>query len=288
MNNITRAGLTILSLALIQPSFADGHKQHSATTLDQVLSSQSDEVKARYDARKPKETLEFFEVKPGDAVVEASPGGGWYTQILIPYLGDHGKVLAVDYDLGVWAGAGRDAEFIEKRKEWPTTFANMKSEWGIEGGAELTAASFGGFDESLNGTFDKVLFIRALHLTAQHEAKGGFLTKAMKESFALLKPGGIMGVVQHAAREDRSDEWANGNNGYLKQSAVIALATSVGFELVDTSDMHANEKDQADEGDFVWRLPPALSTSKDDPELKAKMEAIGESNRMTLKFKKPM
>ena len=288
MNNVTRVGLIIAGLALMQPTYADGHGEHSATPLDAVLAAQPSETQARYDARKPKETLMFFDVKPGDAVVEASPGGGWYTQILLPYLGENGKLLAVDYDSGVWAAAGRDEEFIQNRKNWPDTFAKMKDEWGIEGGAQLSAASFGNIDPSLNGTFDKVLFVRALHLTARFEADGGYLTKAMKEAFELLKPGGIMGVVQHAAREDRSDEWADGSNGYLKASAVTAVASSVGFELVDSSDMHANEKDQADEGDFVWRLPPALSTSKEDPELKAKMEAIGESNRMTLKFKKPI
>lgn len=103
----------------------------------------------------------------------------------------------------------------------------------------------------------------------------------------MLKPGGILGVVQHEAREDRSDEWADGNAGYLKQSFIVEAATKAGFELVDSSDINNNELDQAKSGDIVWRLPPGLANSKEDPGLAAQMNAIGESNRMTLKFRKP-
>jgi predicted methyltransferase len=137
------------------------------------------------------------------------------------------------------------------------------------------------------GTADAVLFIRALHNLARFESKGDYMTKAIQAAYKVLKPGGIVGVVQHEARNDRPDDWANGDNGYLKKRAVIAAMQAAGFEFIDESDVNANEKDQADVGDFVWRLPPSLNGAGEDEELKAKMEAIGESNRMTLKFRKP-
>jgi predicted methyltransferase len=95
-----------------------------------------------------------------------------------------------------------------------------------------------------------------------------------------------VGVVQHQARDEMPDEWAGGQNGYLKDDFVIAVMQEAGFEFVGMNDINSNEKDQPSDSDIVWRLPPSLATSKEDPELKAAMEAIGESNRMTLKFRK--
>ena len=104
----------------------------------------------------------------------------------------------------------------------------------------------------------------------------------------MLKPGGIVGVVQHHAPDTASDEWANGSRGYLKKGFVIAQMQAAGFEFVASSDVNANSNDQPGAEDVVWRLPPSLRGAKDDAELTAKMLAIGESNRMTLKFRKPL
>ena len=104
----------------------------------------------------------------------------------------------------------------------------------------------------------------------------------------MLKPGGVVGIVQHEARDDRSDEWADGSSGYLKKSFVVAAMQKAGFTLIDDSDLNANPKDQAKEGDIVWRLPPTYAGAKDDEARKAEMSAIGESNRMTLLFRKPL
>ncbi|MFM7784669.1 MAG: methyltransferase, partial [Gammaproteobacteria bacterium] len=109
---------------------------------------------------------------------------------------------------------------------------------------------------------------------------------ALADIRTLLKPGGIVGVEAHRAPESAPDAWASGEQGYVKQSAVIAAFQTAGFELVGSSEMNANPKDQPTEQDSVWRLPPSLATSKDDPELRAAMQAIGESDRMTLKFRK--
>ena len=114
------------------------------------------------------------------------------------------------------------------------------------------------------------------------------MTKALGDMMTLLKPGGHVGVVQHRAPEDSPDEWATGDNGYVKQSAIVAAFEAAGFELAASSEVNANPKDQPTSDDFVWRLPPTLATSREDEELKAEMEAIGESDRMTLLFRKPM
>ena len=141
--------------------------------------------------------------------------------------------------------------------------------------------------EKYHGTADVVFFPRVLHNLANFESKGGFLTTALADAFTALKPGGTFGVVQHHARDDMSDEFADGSHGYLKKSFVIAQAEAAGFEFVAESDINANPKDQPTEEDIVWRLPPTFATSEDNEELRAEYAAVGESNRMTLKFRKP-
>jgi predicted methyltransferase len=141
--------------------------------------------------------------------------------------------------------------------------------------------------ESMKGQADAVLFIRALHNLARFEGQGGFLTAALQDAWDALKPGGILGVVQHRAPDDMTDEWASGEHGYLKQDWLTRRLEQAGFEFVGSSDVNRNGNDQPGPDDVVWRLPPTLMTSREDPDLRARMEAIGESDRMTLKFRKP-
>ncbi|MDH3589632.1 MAG: methyltransferase, partial [Gammaproteobacteria bacterium] len=136
------------------------------------------------------------------------------------------------------------------------------------------------------GRADAVLFIRALHNLSRFEDQDGFLTSALADTHRVLKPGGILGVVQHQAPDGLPDDWADGSHGYLKKDALIARIETVGFKLLAASDINANPLDQPTEEDVVWRLPPTLITSRENEELKAQMEAIGESNRMTLRFRK--
>lgn len=261
----------------------------NAASLDAVLAVQGDGAKKRYPYRHPKETLQFFGIEPGMTVVEVLPGGGWYTKILLPYLGGEGTVIGADYPLGLWGNFSfMTPERLEAKKTWVTDWVASASEWKTDNSASLTAFQLSAMPEPIQGTADAVLFIRALHNLHRFEGKGGYLTAAIADSFAVLKPGGILGVVQHHGAEDQPDAWANGDNGYLKQSRVIALMTSAGFEFVAESAINSNPKDQAVEGDAVWRLPPSISGSKDDPVKKAAAQAIGESNRMTLKFRKPI
>ena len=256
--------------------------------LAEVLAAQPEDVQARYVYRHPYETLDYFGVIPGDVVVEALPGGGWYTKILSAYIGPEGKVVGVDYSRDLFPLFGFFSEEQLKAKEtWKEDWVAGTAEWGIEDGAPISAFVFGDMPEQMKGTADTVLFIRALHNLARFEGQGGFLTMALQNAFDVLKPGGIVGVVQHQARDEMPDDWAGGQNGYLKDDFVIRVMTEAGFEFAGMIDVNFNEKDQPTTEDLVWRLPPTLLGTRDNPELKAEREAIGESNRMTLKFRKP-
>ncbi len=141
--------------------------------------------------------------------------------------------------------------------------------------------------DEIRGTVDVVFFPRVLHNLANFEDEGGYLTAALADAYAALKPGGTFGVVQHQARDDMPDEWADGSKGYLKKDFVIKSIEAAGFEFVAESAINENERDRPTIDDIVWRLPPSYVTAGDDPELKAQFDAIGESHRMTLKFRKP-
>lgn len=256
--------------------------------LDKVLAAQDDETKARYGARHPKETLEFFGVKPGMTVIEGLPGGGWYSKILVDYIGEDGQLIGANYAWSMFPLFGFfGEERLAELKTWEADWPKEAAEWGGEYAAPVSAFSFGTMPDSLNGTADAVLMIRALHNLNRFESEGEYLTKALSDIHAALKSGGVLGVVQHQAPADAPDEWANGSAGYLKKDYLIGRLEEAGFEFVAESDINQNPKDHPTTDDVVWRLPPSLATSRENPLLKAEMEAIGESNRMTLKFRKP-
>lgn len=257
-------------------------------SLDQLLGEQSEETKMRYQFRHPKETLEFFGIEPGMTVVEVLPGGGWYSQILVPYLGKEGRLIGVDYDTDMWQNfEWVNEEFLETRRQWPNEFTGKAAGWGGDNAAQVSAYTVSEIPEDLNGSVDAVLFIRALHNMYRFEDQGQHLTRMLEKTKQLLKPGGIVGIVQHQASEDKTDEWADGSRGYIKQSLLRTRMEQAGFEFVSESAINANPADQPGEDDIVWRLPPSLNTSKDNEEMKQQFEKIGESNRMTLLFRKP-
>lgn len=259
-----------------------------AERLAQILQSQPAEVQARYVWRHPQETLQFFGVVPEMNVVEALPGEGWYTKILLPYLGQDGALIGANYSADMYAKFGIfPPEFMEAQKTWTTTWVADANTWCTEDCAVVSAFVFGDLPDAFKGTAQAVLFIRALHNLARFNADGGYLNTALKNAYDILEPGGIVGIVQHQAPEDSSAEFADGSHGYLKKSDVIKFMEAAGFEFVAESPINENPKDQPGPDDIVWRLPPSLATSKDNPELAAQMNAIGESNRMTLKFRKP-
>nr|WHW29776.1 putative Methyltransferase [uncultured bacterium] len=279
--------VTLVVAVLLLSGCQAVHKAASPDDFAGAINARTAEDRARDIYRHPAETLAFFGIEPGMTVVEVLPGGGWYSKIIAPYLGPDGTLHAVNYADEMWDmfgffSADRIAERQQQMDNWATAVADYG---GNPEGA--TGGSFGRIDPSLQGSVDAVLFIRALHNLNRFEERAGTRSAALAEVYQLLKPGGIVGVVQHQAPESADDRWAVGQNGYLKRSAVIDMFERAGFELVATSALNENFKDQPSAGDFVWRLPPSLRNSEDNPAQRADMLAIGESNRMTLKFIKP-
>jgi len=227
---------------------------------------------ARDRYRHPVETLDFFEVDPNDTVVEIWPGGGWYTEILAPYLASGGgKLYLAAPD---WGRSG-----IDKLKA-----ADPKLYGSIE------VVDFPVFDGQAarvpDGTADVVLTFRNVHnwrMGYRRDDKQDYSAEAFRQIYAMLKPGGILGVVDHRLPET-ADAERERTSGYIKVSTVRALAEAAGFRLAAQSEINANPKDTADWPEGVWTLPPVLTLKDKDRD---RYLAIGESDRMTLKFVKP-
>lgn len=257
-----------------------------ATPLDKILASRSAEEIARDQYRNPADTLTFFKIEPGMTVAEALPGGGWYSKILAEYLGSDGALYGVNYVDDMWERFGFfSPEDIQNAIESTAKFPSLISEF-TDNGISTKGFTFGTVPADLVGTVDRVLFIRALHNLNRFENDAQTMSQALKASSKMLKPDGLVGVVQHRLQEDAPAEGSDGSRGYLKQSDLIKSFENAGFELVAASEINANPKDRPSAKDIVWRLPPTLNGTKDNPELKAKVMAIGESDRMTLLFKK--
>ena len=230
---------------------------------------------ARDAARHPYETLTFFGIKPTYTVVELSPGGGWYTEILAPYLRDKGQlILAGDDPTSATAYFQRSAARMkEKLAALPAVYDRAE--------VAVFAAGAGKLNYAKPGSADLVLTFRNVHNWIGH---GEEKTQAVfKSAFTALKPGGTFGLVEHrlpaAAKQDEK-----ASSGYVHQAYVIRMAESVGFKLAASSEVNANPKDTADHEGGVWSLPPTYGLKDKD---RARFEAIGESDRMTLKFVKP-
>lgn len=277
-----------LLIACAAPLVSAGISDDQRERLETVLADQPDEHKARQPSRNPADTLAFFGITPGMTVVEVLPGGGWYSRVLSAYLGKEGTLIGADYPLDLWPAIGYDGEeFLANRRTWPETWPEQAGEWQSVDGAQLIGQRIGSIDTEHDATADAVLFIRALHHLNRVENRGGFRSAALSDTWSVLKPGGVVGVVQHMAPPGWSDAWADGSRGYMNRDAVIRHFESMGFEVADQSDVNRNPKDEPGMDEIVWRLPPSLQTSRDDPDLRSRYEAIGESNRMTLLFRKP-
>ncbi len=263
----------------------------SAGRLADVLRAQSEEVRRRYRHRHPQETIEFFGIEPGMVVVEGLPGGGWYTKLLLPYLGGEGRLIGANYEMSMWPLFNFGTpEFVDEMSRWTTEWPAMAEDWRGEDGAEIEAFMFSEMPAEFAGTADVVFLPRVMHNLARFENAGAgeFMTRALADAYDVLKPGGVLGVVQHEARPEMSDEFADGSHGYLKKAWLIEQIEAAGFEFVAESPINENPADVPNEDDVVWRLPPSLRGSLNDPELRERYEDIGESNRMTLRFVKPM
>ncbi len=234
---------------------------------------------ARDGARHPKETLEFFGVERGMTVAELWPGGGWYTEILRPYLRDEGQLIVTNWPSEHERYGKMAKKFEDKVKAAPEIFGDLTIVT-----APLTPED--AFVLAPEGSVDVVLTFRNSH--GWHNS--GLTALIYGAAFKALKPGGTFGVVQHRAAEGANpDETAK--QGYLPEAQVIEAAQAAGFELVEKSEINANPKDTRDYPGGVWTLPPNLSGpergQEQSEEDKAKHMEIGESDRMTLKFRKP-
>ena len=251
----------------------------SITVADAVAHERRDERRARDDWRHPQETLEFFGIESDMTVVEVLPGsGGWYTQILAPLTAEEGRLVGVTYPESLWVQmfGSWDADRAER---FGANIANMGtylSVDGVEPAQPVVGYTIDDIPDAENGQADAVLFFRAMHHLFRFDEP--MVDTALGEIFDMLAPGGVVGVVQHRTSEDAAADFATGDNGYLKQSDVVAAFERAGFTLEDSSEINANPNDPADGP--VWRLPP---TTSDNPDTMA----IGESDRMTLRFRKP-
>ncbi|XHS80136.1 class I SAM-dependent methyltransferase [Burkholderiaceae bacterium UC74_6] len=229
----------------------------------------------RDNFRHPAATLEFFGIQPNQTVVELIPGGGWWTEILAPYVREKGRLVEAGNDPdAVGEGARRAAaRFKAKLDAAPAVYDRVKI-----GVFDVDA---GKFDLGAPGSADMVLTFRNIHnWVPLGEDKTRAAFRAM---FAVLKPGGVLGVEEHRLPASRQQD-AQASTGYLHEAYVIKMAESVGFKLAGRSEVNANPKDTADHPNGVWALPPTYTNKDAD---RAKYEAIGESDRMTLKFVKP-
>jgi predicted methyltransferase len=282
--SILRTCLLVISLALtglIQTAYA----VTETDTLNAVLASRSDEDKVRDDARQPLETLTFFQIKPGMTIAEALPGGGWYTRILANYLGQDGTLYGVNYPDSLWPMLSyASPEWIAERIAATQNFTAKVATF-TDNGITAQGFTFDTVPPEVEGTVDRVLLIRALHNLNRFQQKAGTRSQALAATHAMLKQDGLVGVVQHRAPATASKEWADGNKGYLNEVAVIAMFAEAGFALVAQSEINANPMDQPSGEDNVWQLPPSLRGNNDDEQRDA-MVAIGESDRMTLLFRK--
>ena len=251
--------------ASAEPAAAASADSNGAFAAALAADSRTPANAARDKYRHPAETLAFFGVDPGDTVVELWPGGGWYTEVLAPYLAASGKLYVVP-------PAGRAAESIQKKVAGSPVYAKVTVA-PVAAGQTPSAVPA--------GSADVVLTFRNIHNGLM--ADQPYADAVFAEAFRMLKPGGTLGIVEHRL-PDEADAARERESGYVKTSTVKALAQKAGFRFVEASEVNANPKDTKDYAKGVWTLPPTFTLGDVD---KDKYLAIGESDRMTLKFVKP-
>jgi len=281
--SVTLLLLTAFALmgALGSPqSWAAHHEMDAATSaaLDAAIAGdhRSEENKARDKFRRPKQTLAFFGFRSDMTVVEIWPGGGWYTEILAPALKDSGKLYAAQYSVNPSYGYQRRyfGSFLSKLGASPDVYRDV----------EITTLDFPyALAIAPAGSTDMVLTFRNAHnwVNPGYGKQAGPLS--FKVMFDVLKPGGVLGVVDHRWHDAKTED-PDAENGYVSEERIIKLAKAAGFELAARSDMNRNSADDHEHPEGVWTLPPSLALGDKD---RVQYLAIGESDRMTLKFVKP-
>ncbi|WJG09030.1 methyltransferase [Aliiglaciecola sp. LCG003] len=286
MKTIMLSSAVIIGLVALVSCKSTSPQKSYLPQISAVVEARSSEEKQRDVYRHPAQTLAFFNLEPGMTVAEALPGGGWYSKILANYLGVQGKLYGINYADDMWPRFGFfDQKTIDNFVAGTAKFSPMVAD-ATDNGIATQGFTFATMPMDLEGSVDRVVAIRALHNLNRFEAEAGTMTQALSVMHKLLKKDGMVGVVQHRLPESAPDAGSDGSRGYLKESTVIKAFEQAGFKLVAKSEINANPKDQPSASDIVWRLPPSYNGSGDDPQKRAAMDEIGESDRMTLLFKK--
>ena len=254
---------TLLTTALLAALPLAGAVAKDAALAKAVSSDQRTPAMVERDKyRHPQEVLEFAGIKPTMTVVEISPGGGYWTEILGPYLKDKGTYYT--------------ATSPRAMENWTKKVADNKARWGE---VKITEFTKDKYDIAPAGSADLVITSRNVH----NWMGAGFADEAFAAFYKALKPGGILSVEEHRASTDQPQD-PKAANGYVREDHTIALAEKAGFKLVAKSEALANPKDTKDWPKGVWTLPPTLTLGETD---RAKYQAIGEADNFLLKFVKP-
>ena len=260
---------------------ADDASALTALTAAVQSSARSEAAKARDAFRHPVETLMFFGVKPGDTVVEIWPGGGWYTDIIAPYLASGGgKLYAAGFD-----PASDNPRVLEALQSFEAKYVANPDTYGE---VEMSVLAPSRQEIAPSGSADVVVTFRNIH----NFEMGGWAPAAFAAFYDALKPGGTLGVVEHRLPED-ADKALEKSSGYVKVSTVRQLAEDAGFVFDGSSEINANPADDTDHPFGVWTLPPNSRTSDRDGNAPEGFDpaaylAIGESDRMTQRVGKPV
>ncbi len=280
MKKLLLAAAAISMAAPLTPTLAQ--EIGDSPTLEQVLAAETrDADRARDQYRNPAETLTFFQIDPSMTVAEYGPGGGWYTRVLAPWIMPQGKYIAFNSDSDAREYDTRAQE--ARAKAWTERFTSSFAE-GMDVEADtVTAFEVDELPDDVIGTVDRIVIFRSMHgLNIRNQAD-----QVLKGARQLLKDDGLVGVVQHRAPQGASyDDYGARQRGYMRTEDVVAIFSANGFELVDSSEINANPNDPANWEGGVWTLPPALGFGRQTEEEQAQHRAIGESDRMTLLFKK--
>jgi predicted methyltransferase len=264
----------ICSLALAAAAVATPAAAHDHDALTKAIAwnHRAPANVERDAARHPVETLRFLGFDQNHVIVEVSPGGGWYTEILAPAVRDHGKLVAAHFpeDSDSAYMQRVRGEFLAKLAAAPEVYDQVEV-IGYKAGSDNALGA--------PGSADLVLTFRNMHSLMRQGNFEAFLADA----YAVLRSGGKLGIVQHRAPAGADPE-AGKESGYLPQAWLVEQVEAAGFKLEASSEINANPKDTADHPGGVWALPPSLRHGEENRE---KYLAIGESDRMTLRFVKP-
>lgn len=289
---LVAAAATILAAPAVADHHAKGHdshqmdhhvhdtamfmKHHGEALAGAINHPTRAEDRKRDEFRHPAETLAFFHVGPHMKVGEYAPGGGWYSRLLGHYLGGEGQLV------GLFVNPVTSTQDPERQQRIRAAAEGFGDE--VAGYTGLPSDRFSGMTletipDDQRGTFDRILVIRSLHGIT----RGGIADTEIRAMRELLKDDGYLGIVQHRAKPDAPWSYANGTRGYMREQDVIDFMRINGFELVSSSEINANPLDPADWEGGVWTMPPVLGG---DDEMDARTRNLGESDRMTLLFKK--